>query len=186
MVITANGIRMNYEISGKEGAPIVVLSHSLGSSLVMWGPQMESLRTHFQVLRYDTRGHGGTESPGGSYTLEMLGEDAIALLDALKIPAGPLRGAFPGRDDRAVFGAESPGPSAEPGALQHGRGPSAGSPAFVGRADRNGAHQRPAGSGGGDPGKVVYFRLSPEESAHARDHPEAIFGNLSGGIHRVL
>jgi len=85
MVITANGIRMNYEISGKEGAPVVLLSHSLGSSLVMWGPQMESLRTHFQVLRYDTRGHGGTESPSGPYTLETLGEDAIALLDALKI-----------------------------------------------------------------------------------------------------
>ncbi|RPJ42782.1 MAG: alpha/beta fold hydrolase, partial [Deltaproteobacteria bacterium] len=86
MIIAANGIKMNYEISGKEGAPIAVLSHSLGSSLVMWGPQMESLRTHFRVLRYDTRGHGGTESPSGSYTLEMLGEDAIALLDALKIP----------------------------------------------------------------------------------------------------
>ncbi len=85
MVITANGLRINYEISGKEGAPLVVLSHSLGSSLVMWGPQMESLRAHFRVLRYDTRGHGGTDSPAGSYTLEMLGEDAIALLDALKI-----------------------------------------------------------------------------------------------------
>jgi 3-oxoadipate enol-lactonase len=86
MIIAANGIKMNYEISGKEGAPIAVLSHSLGSSFVMWGPQMESLRTHFRVLRYDIRGHGGTESPSDSYTLEMLGEDAIALLDALKIP----------------------------------------------------------------------------------------------------
>jgi 3-oxoadipate enol-lactonase len=86
MVITANGIRMNYELSGKEGAPTAVLSHSLGSSLVMWGPQMETLRTHFQVLRYDTRGHGGTESPAGPYSLELLGEDVIALLDALKIP----------------------------------------------------------------------------------------------------
>lgn len=85
MVITANGIKTNYEISGKEGAPLVVLSHSLGSSLVMWGPQMEGLRADFQVLRYDTRGHGGTESPAGAYTLEMLGEDLIALLDALKI-----------------------------------------------------------------------------------------------------
>jgi 3-oxoadipate enol-lactonase len=85
MVVTANGIRMNYEISGKEGAPVVALSHSLGSSLVMWGPQMENLRAHFRVLRYDTRGHGGTESPPGAYTLEMLGEEAIALLDALKI-----------------------------------------------------------------------------------------------------
>jgi 3-oxoadipate enol-lactonase len=85
MIIKANGIKMNYEISGKEGASVVVLSHSLGSSLVMWGPQMEGLGAHFQVLRYDTRGHGGTEGPPGGYALETLGEDAIALLDALKI-----------------------------------------------------------------------------------------------------
>ena len=85
MVIAVNGIKMKYEISGKDGAPVVVLCHSLGSSLVMWGPQMESLRIHFQVLRYDTRGHGGTESPPGPYTLEALGEDVVALLEALKI-----------------------------------------------------------------------------------------------------
>ena len=53
---------MNYELTGKEGAPVVVLSHSLGSSLVMWGPQLPTLESHFQVLRYDTRGHGGSEA----------------------------------------------------------------------------------------------------------------------------
>jgi 3-oxoadipate enol-lactonase len=85
MVISANGIKVNYEISGKEGAPVVVLSHSLGSSLVMWEPQMKDLSAYFRILRYDTRGHGGTESPPGAYALETLGEDAIALLEALKI-----------------------------------------------------------------------------------------------------
>ncbi len=62
-----------------------MLSHSLGSSLVMWNPQMRSLEPHYQVLRYDTRGHGGSDAPPGAYTLEILGDDAISLLDVLSI-----------------------------------------------------------------------------------------------------
>jgi 3-oxoadipate enol-lactonase len=85
MRIEANGIKMNYELSGKMGAPHVMLSHSLGSSLVMWDPQLEVLKAYYQVLRYDTRGHGDSEAPSGAYTLEMLGEDALGLLDALAI-----------------------------------------------------------------------------------------------------
>jgi len=85
MQIKANGIQINYELSGKKGAPVVVLSHSLNSSLLMWNPQMEALNPHFQVLRYDIRGHGGSDTPSGAYTLELLGEDVIGLLDALSI-----------------------------------------------------------------------------------------------------
>ncbi len=85
MLIKANGIQMNYELSGKKNAPVVMLSHSLGSSLVMWNPQMDALKPHFRVLRYDIRGHGGSEAPAGPYTLELLGDDAIGLLDALSI-----------------------------------------------------------------------------------------------------
>jgi 3-oxoadipate enol-lactonase len=85
MRIEANGIKTNYELSGKGGAAHVMLSHSLGSSLVMWDPQLEVLEPHYQVLRYDTRGHGGSDAPSGAYTLEMLGEDALGLLDALGI-----------------------------------------------------------------------------------------------------
>ena len=85
MRIKANGIQMNYELSGKKGAPVVVLSHSLSSSLLMWNPQMDVLNLYFQVLRYDIRGHGDSDTPLGAYTLELLGNDAIGLLDALNI-----------------------------------------------------------------------------------------------------
>jgi len=85
MKILANGIQINYEITGQEGAPVVMLSHSLASSMVMWNPQLESLESHFQVLRYDMRGHGDSDAPDGAYTLELLVEDAVALLDALAI-----------------------------------------------------------------------------------------------------
>ncbi len=76
---------MNYELSGKKKASVVILSHSLGCSLTMWEPQMHALEPHFQVLRYDIRGHGRTEATPGPYTSELLAKDAIALLDGLGI-----------------------------------------------------------------------------------------------------
>jgi 3-oxoadipate enol-lactonase len=85
MRIKANHIQINYELSGKKGAPVVVLSHSLACSLVMWNPQMDDLSPHFQVLRYDMRGHGHSDVTPGPYTIELLAEDVIGLLDALSI-----------------------------------------------------------------------------------------------------
>jgi 3-oxoadipate enol-lactonase len=85
MLIKANGIQMNLEVSGKKRTSVVILSHSLGCSLTMWDPQMDALEPHFQVLRYDIRGHGRSEAPPGPYTPELLAKDAIALLDALEI-----------------------------------------------------------------------------------------------------
>jgi len=85
MIIEANGIKMNYELSGKEKAPVVVLSHSLACSMLMWTPQLEPLESGFRVLRFDTRGHGGSDAPTGPYTLAQLVDDAICLLDKLAI-----------------------------------------------------------------------------------------------------
>ena len=85
MKMHANGIDINYELTGKKGAPVVMLSHSLACSLVMWQPQMDMLESSFQVLRFDTRGHGDSDAPEEAYSLEQLAMDAIGLLDALKI-----------------------------------------------------------------------------------------------------
>ena len=85
MKVEANGIQINYELSGKEGAPVVVLSHSLGSSLEMWNPQIAVLETNYRVLRFDTRGHGGSEAPAPHYSLEQLGADTASLIDRLGI-----------------------------------------------------------------------------------------------------
>lgn len=85
MKITANGIAMNYTLDGPAGAPVVTLSHSLAADLSMWDPQMPALAARYRVLRYDTRGHGGTDAPAAAYTLAQLAEDARALLAALGI-----------------------------------------------------------------------------------------------------
>lgn len=85
MKIEANGIQINYELSGKTDAPVVMLSHSLACSMLMWNPQLDVLQPHFQILRYDMRGHGDSDATEGAYTLDQLAADVIGLLDALKI-----------------------------------------------------------------------------------------------------
>ena len=72
-------------IDGPEGAPVLVLSNSLGTTLEMWDAQAARLATSHRVVRYDTRGHGGSVVPPGPYRFEQLGGDVLALLDALQV-----------------------------------------------------------------------------------------------------
>ena len=76
---------LNYQIDGPPGAPVLVLSNSLGTDLGMWDTQVAAFAKHFQVLRYDTRGHGQSLVTEGPYSIEQLGRDVLALLDALQI-----------------------------------------------------------------------------------------------------
>ncbi|MBO3275404.1 3-oxoadipate enol-lactonase [Pseudomonas schmalbachii] len=76
---------LNYLLEGPAGAPVLVLSNSLGTDLHMWDAQIPAFSEHFRVLRYDTRGHGGSSVTDGPYNIEQLGRDVLALLDALNI-----------------------------------------------------------------------------------------------------
>lgn len=83
MRIRSNGIDIHCEISGS--GPWLALSHSLCCDGAMWQPQMAALETRFTVLRFDTRGHGGSDAPAGAYSFEQLTDDVLGLLDALQI-----------------------------------------------------------------------------------------------------
>jgi 3-oxoadipate enol-lactonase len=85
MKIQANGIAIHAEIHGPEGAPWLVLSHSLACSTGMWTPQIEALADRYRILAFDTRGHGLSEAPSGPYTLDLLADDLHALLQVLDV-----------------------------------------------------------------------------------------------------
>jgi 3-oxoadipate enol-lactonase/4-carboxymuconolactone decarboxylase len=59
-----------------------MLLNSLGTDMGMWDPQLAPLGANFDILRMDTRGHGSSDVPEGDYSLEMLGLDALAVMDA--------------------------------------------------------------------------------------------------------
>lgn len=85
MLIKTPSLRLNVIDEGPRDAPAVMLSHSLAASLDMWAPQAAALADGFRVIRYDTRGHGGSDAPDGAYSFADLTGDVIALLDALDL-----------------------------------------------------------------------------------------------------
>ena len=84
-VTVGDGCRIAYRFDGPEDAPVLLLSNSLGTDMAMWSPQIPAFSKRHRVLRYDSRGHGGSDSPPGAYSLDRLGRDVIELLDALAI-----------------------------------------------------------------------------------------------------
>ncbi len=80
-----DGTRLAYRLDGDARLPTLVLSNSIATDLRMWDGQVAALARHFRVLRYDTRGHGGSGVPDGAYSFDRLGRDVLELMDALGI-----------------------------------------------------------------------------------------------------
>jgi 3-oxoadipate enol-lactonase len=80
--VASDGCVIHFRVDGAENAPVLLLSNSLGTTLEMWAPQVASLSSHFRVIRYDTRGHGQSDAPRAAYSIDQLGRDAVAVLDA--------------------------------------------------------------------------------------------------------
>src|SRR5258708_24182126 len=80
-----DGIRIYYRLEGLPTLPVLILSQSLGCDHGMWDVQMEALLGRFRVLRYDTRGHGGSDAPAGGYPPPPPGEDLLGLARSLDI-----------------------------------------------------------------------------------------------------
>jgi 3-oxoadipate enol-lactonase len=85
MINADDGCPIRVEVEGRDGAPVLMLSNSLGTNLHMWDDQIPEFTKHFRVVRYDRRGHGQSGVPNGPYSMERFGRDVLSILDALKI-----------------------------------------------------------------------------------------------------
>lgn len=84
-VKTDDGCIIYVEVEGPQNAPVLMISNSLGTNLHMWDDQVASWTRHFRLVRYDRRGHGQSSVPKGPYTMERLGRDVLAVIDALDV-----------------------------------------------------------------------------------------------------
>ena len=91
-VTLASGVAINTRVDGDPGKPWIVLSNSLGANLSMWAPQIEALTRTHAVLRYDTRGHGGSDAPEGPYRFADLIDDVLGVMDAHDIEQAAFMG----------------------------------------------------------------------------------------------
>ncbi|MGH9043437.1 MAG: 3-oxoadipate enol-lactonase [Acidimicrobiales bacterium] len=87
-----SGASIAWRTDGVRGAPVVLMSNSLGTTTRMWDDQMSALVGHCFVVRYDHRGHGGSTASKGPYDIELLASDALAVLDHLGVATASLVG----------------------------------------------------------------------------------------------
>jgi 3-oxoadipate enol-lactonase/4-carboxymuconolactone decarboxylase len=115
-----NGVELNYDLRGPENASVVVFSHSIGTTIAMWEPQLRALSSRFRCLAYDTRGHGRSEVRDSPASMDDLAADLAGLLDGLGIARAHVVGLslggmtaqafavrYPDRVDRLVLMATS-------------------------------------------------------------------------------
>jgi pimeloyl-ACP methyl ester carboxylesterase len=81
MNLTRDGISLNYEIHG--AGPAILLSHGYSATLEMWRGQIAPLSQRHQLILWDMRGHGQTDSPDepSLYSRDRTVADMAALLD---------------------------------------------------------------------------------------------------------
>ncbi|UTB32677.1 MAG: alpha/beta hydrolase [Methanobacterium sp. ERen5] len=82
MYANVNGIKMYYEIFG-EGKPLMIL-WGMGGEIGSFVDKIKEIKK-YKLITFDNRGTGRTDKPNEEYTIEIMAEDAISLLDELKI-----------------------------------------------------------------------------------------------------
>jgi len=84
MIETPQGAVHVVEDGDPAGAPIV-FAGALGTDLTIWDAVVRALPGRFRAIRYDLRGHGGSDCPEGPYSMGGMVRDAEAVLDALSV-----------------------------------------------------------------------------------------------------
>ena len=87
-----DGSRIAYTVEGLSQGPTVVLSNSLATDMRMWSRVMPLLTPHCRVVRYDSRGHGQSHAGSATATLQDLGDDLLAVMDACQVARAVVAG----------------------------------------------------------------------------------------------
>ena len=79
--VKVNDINMYYEIHG-EGEPLIFVQ-GMGLEISSVVPFTAEFAKKYRVIAFDNRGVGRTDKPNESYSIEMMAEDTVGLMDAL-------------------------------------------------------------------------------------------------------
>ena len=88
----SGGARIDYSIAGAATAPPLRFINSIATTRELWARQVPRLSKSFRVITYDARGHGFSQVTAGDYTIEQLGRDALAILDAAGVESAHVCG----------------------------------------------------------------------------------------------
>src|SRR6266567_1513059 len=81
--VKVNDINMYYEIHG-DGEPLVLIV-GLATDISEWDAIIGWLAKKYKVLAFDNRGAGRTDKPDAHYSIEMMANDTVGLMQTLGI-----------------------------------------------------------------------------------------------------
>ena len=81
-----NGISIRYKVEG-QGEPLVLIMGYSGG-LIGWVFQRRAFSKHYRIITFDNRGVGKTDKPDGAYSMKMMADDTIGLMNHLGIEEG--------------------------------------------------------------------------------------------------
>lgn len=84
-VLAANGAMLHWRQDGDLKGTPVVFANSLGTDLRLWDAVLPLLPSGFRFVRFDKRGHGLSSLPKGPCDMDVLSQDAAALIDGLEL-----------------------------------------------------------------------------------------------------
>lgn len=87
--VKVNDIGIYYEIYG-EGEPLILIG-GLGSDITAWSAVSKIFRK-YKVVMFDNRGAGRTDKPNAPYSIEMMADDTLGLMDVLGIKSAHILG----------------------------------------------------------------------------------------------
>jgi len=85
-------VRLYWKLDGAPDLPVLVLLSSIGTDMALWETSIPHLLPAFRLLRIDTRGHGASDAPASNYSLAMLADDVVAVMDAAEIQTAAVAG----------------------------------------------------------------------------------------------
>ena len=91
-----DGTRLHYEAFGRRDRPAVLMIQGLGTDKHGWDMQRFALARHYRAIAFDNRGAGRSDKPFGTYSIEQMADDAVAVLDHAGVTAAHVVGASMG------------------------------------------------------------------------------------------
>ena len=91
-----DGTRLHYHVTGRRSAPPTLFIQGLGADKHGWDIQRFGLAWALRAIALDNRGAGRSDKPHGTYTLEQMADDAIAVLDDAGVDTAHVVGASMG------------------------------------------------------------------------------------------
>jgi pimeloyl-ACP methyl ester carboxylesterase len=90
-IAKVNGININYKVRGEEEHLILISGYGTDQT-AGWLFQTPAFKKHYRVITFDNRGAGKTDKPSGAYSIKMMADDTVGLMDYLGIEESHILG----------------------------------------------------------------------------------------------